>query len=364
MDHRMKEALLQRNQRIIQAVKAKASLVCPGVVDLIAIVGSFANGEYHEKSDLDLLIIINHESGWQLAKAFIIEDVGHDIYCQTWEDIERTAEYPHPHVAKLLDAAIVYTANQAAKDRYFLLQNKLKKVLDRPLCAEELEKAEGYYHSALEMLGKLFLSDSDGECTYLSAILLYYIEYVAYLVNKSYVRLGIQGIPTEIKTFDCLPDGFTDAYHRLIVAEGAANIEQEAKFLVRLTGEFLTGLRNRLSPKSEISPEALKGTYEEAFSNWRWKMHRAVQLDSPYLSLMTAASCQNYYDEFEARFYLPPFDLFSEFSTKNLSASAETFDRVLEEFGHLYEKRGLKICRYPTLEEFEQDYLAAPLETS
>ena len=60
MDYRIKEALLQRNQRIIQAVKAKASLVCPGAVDLIAIVGSFANGEYHEKSDLDLLVIINH----------------------------------------------------------------------------------------------------------------------------------------------------------------------------------------------------------------------------------------------------------------------------------------------------------------
>ena len=79
---------------------------------------------------------------------------------------------------------------------------------------------------------------------------------------------------------------------------------------------------------------------------------------------MTAASCQNYFDEFEARFHLPCFDLFSGFSTKNFSAAAETFDRVLEEFGHLYEKIGLKICRYPTLEEFEQDYLAAPFETS
>ena len=93
-------------------------------------------------------------------------------------------------------------------------------------------------------------------------------------------------------------------------------------------------------------------------------MHWAVQPDRFYLSLMTAASCQNYFDEFEARFYLPRFDLFSGFSTKNFSAAAETFDRVLEEFGHLYEKIGLKICRYPTLEEFEQDYLAAPLETS
>lgn len=364
MDYRMKEALLQRNQRIIQAVKAKANMVCPGAVDLIAVVGSFVSGEYHEKSDLDLLIVINQESGWKLSKTFILEDVGHDIYCQTWEELEHTAEYPHPHVAKLLEAAIVYTTNQAAKDRYFLLQNKLKEVLARPLCVEDIEKAEGFYHSALEVLGKLFLADADGECAYLSAILLYYIEYAAYLVNKSYVHRGIQGIPAEIEAFDCLPDGFVDAYQRLILAEGAADIRQAAKFLVRLTGDFLAVLRDRLCPKPEISPEALEGTYEEAFSNWRWKMHRAAQLGSPYLSLMTAASCQNYYDEFEARFHIPHFDLFSGFSAKDLSASAEMFDRVLEEFGHLYEKGGLKICRYPTLEEFEQDYLGAPLETS
>lgn len=364
MDQKIKEALLQRNQRIIQAVKAKAGLVCPDAVDLIAIVGSFASGEYHEKSDLDLLIVINQESGWKLSKAFILEDVGHDIYCQTWEDLEHTAEYPHPHVVKLLEADIVYTASPEAENRYFCLREKLKELLARPLCEEDLEKAEGFYHSVLEMLGKLFLADSDGECTYLSAILLYYIEYVAYLVNKSYVRHGIQGIPAEIEAFECLPDGFTDAYQRLILAEGAAKIKQAAKSLVKLTGDFLTGLRNRLFPKPEISREALEGTYEEAFSNWRWKMHRAAQLDSPYLSLMTAASCQNYYHEFEARFHLPHFDLFSGFSTKDLSASAVEFDRVLEEFGHLYEEKGLQICQYPTLEAFEQDYLAAPLETS
>jgi predicted nucleotidyltransferase len=63
MNQKTKEALLARNQRIIQAVKTKADLVCPGAVDLIAIVGSFASGDYHEKSDLDLLIVINQDSG-------------------------------------------------------------------------------------------------------------------------------------------------------------------------------------------------------------------------------------------------------------------------------------------------------------
>ena len=116
-------------------------------------------------------------------------------------------------------------------------------------------------------------------------------------------------------------------------------------------------LRNTLSPKPAVTAKELEGTYEEIFSNWRWKMHRAAQVDSPYLSLMTAASCQNYYDEFSASYDLPHFDLFSNFSVQDLSASASEFDRVLEKFSGFYEDNSIKICRYPGVDEFEKDYL-------
>lgn len=357
MDQTTREALLARNRRMIQAVKDKAALVCPGAVDLIAIAGSFASGEYYEKSDLDLLIVINSSAGEKLTKSVIIEDVGHDIYCQTWERLERAAEYPDPHVIKLLNVDIVYTAGQEAEARYFALREKLKAVLARPLCLEDLEKAEKYYHSALETVGRLFLSDEAGDCKYLSAVTLYYLEYVLYMVNKAYVAHGIWGIPAEISAFERLPDGFMAAYHRLIEAERAEQVKSAAKALVKLTGEFLAALRAELFPKPPMTAEALEGTYEEAYSNWRWKMHRAAGTDDPYLSFMTAASCQDYYDDFSADFDIPHFDLFSYFSVRDLAASAAEFDRVLEAYGRLYADNGLEICRYPSLEAFEKDYV-------
>lgn len=357
MNETIKNHLLERNRRMIESVQAKAELVCPGAVDLIAIAGSFASGNYYEKSDLDLLIVINNESGWKIAKAVIIEDVGHDIYCQTWEGLEHAAAYPDPHVSKLLDADIVYTASQEVRERYLNLRHRLQDVLTRPFCLEDLEKAEGYYHSALETLGKLFLSSEDGECKYLSAVILYYIEYAVYMANKAYVRHGIQGIPAEINALERLPEGFAGAYQELITAEGAENIKQAARSLVKRTGNFLAALRNELCRKPDITAKELEGTYEEAFSNWRWKMHRAAQVDNPYLSLMTAASCQNYYDEFFASYDIPHFDLFSTFSVQDLSASAAGFDRALEKFGSLYDENGIKICRYPGVDEFDKDYL-------
>ena len=80
-----------RNRKIIDAVIRKEQAVCTGAIALIGIYGSFQTGDIHPLSDLDLLILINDDRGWQLGKAFIQEDlgVGHDIYCTTRESLRQ-----------------------------------------------------------------------------------------------------------------------------------------------------------------------------------------------------------------------------------------------------------------------------------
>ena len=57
-----------RNRKIIDAVIRKEQAVCPGSAALIGIYGSFRTGDDHPLSDLDLLILINDNRGWQLGK--------------------------------------------------------------------------------------------------------------------------------------------------------------------------------------------------------------------------------------------------------------------------------------------------------
>ena len=79
-------ALELRNRRIIDAVIEKEKAVCPGALALIGIYGSFQTGDIHPYSDLDLLILINDDRGWQLGTAFIQEDlgIGHVFTAQAW----------------------------------------------------------------------------------------------------------------------------------------------------------------------------------------------------------------------------------------------------------------------------------------
>lgn len=63
MEQALIAQLKNRNNRIIAAIIKKAGLVCPDSLALIGIAGSFHSGDIHERSDLDLCIVINDEDG-------------------------------------------------------------------------------------------------------------------------------------------------------------------------------------------------------------------------------------------------------------------------------------------------------------
>ena len=95
MDYCKAADMENRNNRIIKAILEKEKTVCPGSVAMIGIYGSFQTGDIHPLSDLDLLILINDDRGWQLGTVFIQDDlgVGHDIYCTTWESLREDARF-------------------------------------------------------------------------------------------------------------------------------------------------------------------------------------------------------------------------------------------------------------------------------
>lgn len=357
MDERTAQALHARNRAIIDTVIAKAEKVCPDAVDLIAVTGSFHSGDFYEKSDLDLLIVIHGDSGYQLAKCFILDDVGHDIYCQTWEQLTHTAEYHDPHVIKLLDVEIVYCANENVRQRYLQLRQKLKDILNRPQDRENLEKVKRHLNDALQTYARMMLTDEGGMCKYLSAEVLRLIEYAVYMLNKAYIRHGVREIPREICTLPILPENFSERYTALIRAENTEELRTATKELLRSVDTLITQIDVTLCRKQHISPNALRGTYEEIQSNWRNKMHYAAREDDAYLSLMTAASCQAFYDDMFAEYDIGRIHLFDGKCSRDTREAALDFDRAMEQYRILYTQTGTEVCRYDGIEDFVADYL-------
>lgn len=133
---------------------------------------------FYEKSDLDLLILINNDRGWQLGCSIIQADleVGHDIYCTKWEDLEDDARYEHPNISKLMDAKIVYCADEKYKERLDALRQKANDILETPFCAEDYEKAEKVLKEAEHFYTMAMVSDSSSKVLDGVGGAIYYIE--------------------------------------------------------------------------------------------------------------------------------------------------------------------------------------------
>lgn len=357
MDDILKQKLKLRNNRIIEAIKLRAETLCPNSIALIAVVGSFCSGDYYEKSDLDLLIIINDNDGNKVSKCFILDDVAHDIYCHTWEQLEHMSEYNSPYIIKLQDVDIVYYSDESALEKYNRLKLKVNNTLNKPLDLEDFKKVENNYEVVLKKLGKLIIEENLSCCKYLSANLLMYIEFVLYMLNKTYIKVSVKRIPEEICKLRILPNNFNKLYFAIINANNLIDIKKTSTELVKEINNLLIKTKKDLLKKRVVKTEDICGTYEEIYSNWKNKMSYATLTGNKYLSFMTTASCQNFYDEMYSMYDMKELNLFINFDIDNLDKSEKNFNLILEKYLDLYRKTDTPVCYYNNIKEFEKSYL-------
>jgi hypothetical protein len=357
MEEYIIKKLEERNDRIIKAIIKKAEKVCPGAIALIGIAGSFHTGDIYEKSDLDLCIVINDDSGWKAASCFILGDVAFDIYCTPWSKLEEMSEYKNPHIINLLELDIVYCSDDKYIQKYMGLRSKVISKLNQPYSVECSEKVQGFVNEACKEYANIMLSNSYGECRYAAARMLYYIEFAIYMCNKAFIKRGIKRIPEEISTMKYLPVDFIILYCKLIRAVDVEETREISTALMRAVKEFVKQMKDKVTTKKEISEDDIRGTYEEIYSNWKNKMYHAANRDDAYLSLMTASSCQQFYDYMYSKYNIDRIDIMKNITSYNLALSAEKFDNAMEEYKKNYERLGLDIKYYEDLDEFEIKYL-------
>ncbi len=357
MEACIKKKLEERNNRVIDAIIKKAENVCPGAIALIGIAGSFHSGDIYEKSDLDLCIVINDDSAWKVASCFILGDVAFDIYCTPWSKLEEMSEYNDPYITKLVELDIVYCNDDKYMQRYMELRSKVISKLNQIYSIEDNEKAEKFVDEASKEYANIMLSSSYGECRYAAAGMLYYIEFAIYMYNKSFIKRGVKRIPEEISTMKHLPIDFNIFYWKLIRAESVEETKEISTMLMKSVKEFAKQMKDKVISKKEISEDAIKGTYEEIYSNWKNKMYHAADKDDAYLSLMTAASCQQFYDYMYSKYNIDRIDLMKNITPDNLTLSAEKFDNAMEEYKKNYDRLRAEIKHYKDLDEFERKYL-------
>ena len=359
-----KDLLLKRNQKIIEVVMKQIEDTCPDAIDMIGIGGSFCNGDFYEKSDLDLAIIANDvEKARSICKCFILEDVAHDIYVTDWSRFSSMSDYKNPYVTKLFDLDIIYTKDERINERYLELRDTCEKNMsDDELVMNSVRKEASklsYNYRLLEETGDM------GVALRLLNKIIANVEYIIYMINRCYVKRGVKRIPEEIKGMDRLPLHFLDTYNIICNCDSLTYIKAGASSFMMDIDELLSEygieieeeyVEDKDDTKLELTADNLKGTYEEIYSNWKNKMHHAVDINSNYLSFRTMAACQEFYDEMAELFDIPRIELLIKYSPTDLVGNEVAFNEAMEEWKKLYTHDGLEVEYYDNLEELDKLY--------
>lgn len=354
--------LEERNRKIIDAVIKRADAVCPGALALIGINGSFMTGDFYEKSDLDLLILVNDDRGEQLAQAIIQDDlqVGHDIYCTTWERLESEAGYRHPNISKLMDAKIVYCVHEKDRERLESLRSAAKEILAAPFSEEDYEKAENLLKEAEHSYTMAMISETLTQALNGAGGAIYYIENAIAMLNKQYFHYGVKRAYEELEAMEKRPENLCGLIEDVISADSVASVQKRLTALMKETMAVFQAVKGTVAqPRRAADGEALMGTYEEMYSNWRNKMHAAAKTGNRHLAFMSLISANAMFSEISSEVDIGSYDALGGYHPQDLHRTAEAYDDILEEYLKEYRKAGTLVRHYPDIDAFVLDYLRA-----
>lgn len=340
------------NQTIIDAVIAKAERLCPDSLALIGIYGSAATGDVYEKSDLDLLILIDDSKGWALADGFLLEDsgIGYDIYCTDWEALRRDAQCPHAHLSKLLDAKIVYVKRPSAAQELEQLREAARGILRSE---ERFDRVEALIRDAKSAYADAYLHDTLGDVRMDACQVIYTLISALMLYHGRYFRRGVKRTMEELAQLP-IDSTVPALLQEIAVSREVPRIRELLTHLLRYVQCHTRREREKAPPS-----RALAGTYEEMHSNWRNKVEEAAIRNDPYSAFMNLASFRNMLAELSGEFDIGAYPVMENYDPDDLRRNVELYDRMLAEYEEVYHTAGLTVKRYADVDAFRQAYLGS-----
>jgi hypothetical protein len=359
MDEQRRRELLERNRKIIDMVIERARRDFPDDIAIIGLTGSFATDDFHEKSDLDLIVINDTERGWKISACFILDDVGFDIYCTPWETrIEAAAGLESPWISCLTDLRVLYSARPECLERFNAYRQRALDALSKPIGKESLDRARTWIDRAKQAYADAALAETDGAARHAAGLVLGDLVNALVSMNNTCFTRGVKRYREQIAAFPYLPRGFDARYMAVVEADTADGMRAAALALLRCVTGLHAEMERTLVPRPAPSVENLTGTYEELWCNYRNKVVSSAEAGDASAAFFTALDAQNFLDEMAETRGTRRIDVMGRFRADGLAGFNAAFMAVMDEYLEEYRRLGKPVVRYATFDELYAAYMA------
>lgn len=333
--------------RIVDIIKEKVACSYKDDIAIICLYGSFIQGTAHSKSDIDFYFIPRTSRGYELTKAFIINDVGFDFWAISWDRAEEIASYKQGFVSIIADAQVIWQSNDEDRERFEKLRiSALTPTVDLR------ERTKQLYNQCEHLYCQICTSfDFIIQKQIASKLVSNVVEFIAVL-NHTYTHRGWRYSIEEVSQLDSVPRDFLNDCQKILYSADSNELQK------RICNLFVQ-LQNLNSDKLNHTTDfkiAFSGFYEEAKSIYN-KLYHACDISDGVTAIMAGSSLQQDImdtigiDEYKKWFY----DIVGMFNPSDLNGYKKAVEYHEKDFQTFLSENEVTVCRYKTYEHFEKE---------
>ncbi len=317
---------------------------------LIGQVGACKTPEDEQNMAFDFYVPAT-DRGYGLAKTFIIEDMGYDLYPMCFERLEGIADFNEPRmIFAVMKGEVIYARTPEDRKRY----EDLKETLRANLCdtSKTFTKALEFLNTAMEIYQTMMFENS--LCAVRKAaggISCYLMNSIA-MVNGQYLKNGYGNLTIEIKSLKAVPDKFEALYGQIFTADSIEKLQNICHELIAITRDFFIGKKpSDKEETGEINYDDLADWYQEARYTFR-RIQYFAENNKCEDCFLLGCYIQIEFDAIQEEFNLKTMDLLGAYDSKKLMEFADRANMLENYILDVLKAHNAKVKIYDNLEAF------------
>lgn len=342
------------HKEIVDALIDKIKKDYKDDVAFVVIHGSTIYNETHAKSDLDLYYCAKTERGNELAKVFILDGVGYDIWSIPWDRLLRIASHDERITSIITEGRVVYYGNDDDLRKFNELRANALDVNDR---LKFINKAQSVLDKAYK--DYYFLSSSNDlyHARMYAIKIIYGITHAIALLNRDTIKRGRGKLKKEILAMPLVPRDFGPLYETVFSDSAISDMKRNYSVLLGNT-QALIDDESRTHSRHRSFHEGMDKLYEEMI-NFYNKIRHACEIGDSVTALFAAVELQSEFENafagtgVDARTLPNIIEAFDPNDTKEFLSVVDDHQKAILD---LIGEKGIEITEFGNLDEVKLSF--------